>query len=264
MLAKRLIARLDIKSPCLVKTIRLEGVRQLGDPYEYATRYDSQGIDEIIFLDIVASLYGRNHLADLVSRAVQGVFCPVTVGGGIRSVEDVRILLNAGADVVAVNTAATERPELITELANKYGSQCVTIQIDAKKNKTGWEAWKNGGREPTGFDVVVWAKQAVQLGAGGILLTSIDREGLCFGMDVDLIKAVTSNISVPVVASGGVGEPRHVSEAFGAGADGVAMAHVLHYNTLDLDDIRRSVSNAGFRVRCETESSVSQGQFGTT
>ena len=252
---------MDIKSPNLVKTVRLEGLRVVGDPCECATRYNEAGIDEIIFLDIVASLYGRNHLAGLVSKTAQNVFCPMTVGGGVRSIEDVNILLRAGADKVAINTAATERPELIMELANKFGSQCIVLQVDAKKNKIGWEAWKNGGREPTGFDAGVWIKRAVELGAGEVLLTSIDREGTLMGVDLDLLKSV--NVRVPVIISGGMGECRHAVEAFGCGADGIAMAGVLHYNTLGLDEIRKAVSEAGYPVRCETDLSALPALSGT-
>ena len=261
MLAKRLIARLDVKFPNLIKTVRLEGLKVVGDPGKYAARYNFFGIDEILFLDIVASLYGRNHLADLVERTTEEAFCPVTVGGGVRCVEDVKILLRAGADKIALNTAATENPALITELAEKFGSQCVVLQIDAKKTGQSWEAWKNGGREPTGLDAVSWAKRGVELGAGEILLTSIDREGTQKGFDLELIRAVRA--SVPVVASGGMGVAEHAIQAIEAGADGVAAAHVLHHGILSIDKIKKGMSSAGYHVRCETESSASPAPHGT-
>ena len=246
----RLIARLDIRNAHLIKTIRLEGVRRVGDPNEYARRYDAEGIDELLYLDVVASLYGRNALADLVSRASESVFVPTTVGGGIRSVDDVRTLLLAGADKIAVNTAAIKRPELITEIAEKFGSQAVTVQIDAKRKGDGWEAYCDGGRQPTGYDAVDWARHVADLGAGEILLTSIDQEGTLRGFDIALVEQVCGGVvSVPVIAAGGFGRPEHAVEAAQAGAVGVAVAGALHYGRVRLNDIKGALANAGVPVR---------------
>ncbi len=254
MLAFRLIARLDIRNEHLIKTIRCEGVRKVGDPYEYATRYDEAGIDEIVYLDVVASLYGRNSLGDLVRRTSgwgdEGLFTPITVGGGIRSVDQGHELLaRQGADKIALNTAAVQRPALLTELAHKFGSQAVTLQLDAKRVNGGWEAYIEGARQRTGKDAVAWAREAVIRGAGEILVTAIDREGTAGGCDLHLIEAVASVVSVPVVASGGVGTTEHIVEVAKTGASGVAMAGVLHYDRLKLNDIRQALREAGIAVR---------------
>ena len=249
MLKKRLIARLDVKAPNLVKTVNLEGLRVVGDPYAHATRYDREGIDEIVYLDIVASLYGRNGLLGLVERTTDAVFCPVTVGGGVRSVEDARRLLRAGADKIAVNTEATKRPGLLSELARALGCQAVVLQLDAKRNGKGWEAWRDGGREPTGRDAVEWAQEAVGLGAGEILATSVDREGTGGGFDCDLVQAIGRVVRVPVVASGGLGDPEHAVDAFKAGADAVAIGRSLHYGEVSLAQVRAALAKAGVAVR---------------
>ena len=249
MLAFRLIARLDIKPPNLIKTVRLEGVRVVGDPHEYATRYDEEGIDELFYLDAVASLYGRNQLCDLVERTTEDAFVPVTVGGGVASREGAAELFRAGADKVAVNTAAVNRPELITEIADRFGSQAIAIQIDAKLQGSHWQAFTDGGREPTGKDAVAWAKEAVERGAGEVLLTSIDREGTGEGFDLDLIGSIASAVDVPVVAAGGFGNPEHAVEAAQAGASGIAMAGSLHYGRVALADIRGILADAGVPVR---------------
>ena len=246
---RRLIARLDIKPPDLIKTVNLEGVRIVGDPLAFATRYNDEGADELIYLDAVASLYRRNGILDLVERATEHVFCPVTVGGGLQSLEDARRAFNAGADKIALNSAVVRRPELITELAHKYGNQAVVLQIDAKRKLDGsYEAYTDGGREPSGKDAVAWAQEAAARGAGEILVTSIDREGTRRGCDTELVQGL-SDIRVPVVISGGIGRPEHVIAAFRAGADAVAMAHVLHYRTCSLADIRMAATEAGFHVR---------------
>ena len=249
MLCFRLIARLDIKGSHLVKSINLEGVRVVGDPQEYAQKYDAMGIDEIVYIDTVASLYRRNSLADLVARTTDHVFCPVTVAGGIRSVEDAKALLRAGADKIAINTAAVERPELISEIANKFGAQCCVLQIDAKLAFGRYEARCDCGREATGKEAVDWAVQGQLLGAGEILLTSIDQEGTRRGPDTALVSAVAQAVTIPVVASGGVGSPADAVRAAACGASGVALAHVLHYGTASLSDIRKALSDAGVRVR---------------
>ncbi len=246
----RLIARLDIKGPNLIKGIHLEGLRVVGDPQQYAQDYYQAGVDELIYMDIVASLYGRNNLADIVKRTAENVFVPLTVGGGVRSGDDVRTLLRAGADKVAINTAATRRPELITEVAHKFGSQCMVLSIEAKRSSPGkWEAYIDNGREHTGLDVVEWARRGVELGAGEILLTSVDQEGTRKGFDCHLVEAVSSAVSIPVIASGGMGSSDHLVDAVRAGADAVAMADALHFKRLALNDIRQSAFAAGIHVR---------------
>jgi imidazole glycerol-phosphate synthase subunit HisF len=247
----RLIARLDIKGPNLIKGIHLEGLRVVGDPQAYARRYYEQGADELIYMDIVASLYGRNNLTDIVRRTARDVFVPITVGGGVRSVSDVGELLRAGADKVAVNTAATKRPELITEISRRYGSQAMVLSIEAKSQGPGrWEAYVDNGRERTGREVVNWAIEGVALGAGEILLTSIDREGTRKGFDCDLVRCVAEAVPIPVIASGGMGSTEHLVSVIQQGkADAVAMADVLHYDRITMDEIRRGAMTAGIRVR---------------
>lgn len=250
----RLIARLDVKGPNLIKGIHLEGLRVIGDPQEFARRYYEQGADELIYIDIVASLYGRNSLGDIVARTARDVFVPLTVGGGLRSVEDVRAMLRAGADKVAINTAALRRPELITEIARRFGSQCMVLGIEAKRSGSGrWEAFTDNGRESTGVDVIEWCRRGYELGAGEILLTSVDQEGTRKGYDVALIEAVTTAVPIPVIASGGMGAVDHMVAAVAHGADAVAMADVLHYDRLSLSDIRAAAVSAGHRVRQDVE-----------
>jgi cyclase len=246
----RLIARLDIKAPNLIKGIHLEGLRVIGDPNEYARRYYEAGADELIFMDIVASLYDRNSLADIVERTTKDVFIPITVGGGVRSVEDARRLLRAGADKVAINTAAVKRPELINEMARTFGSQCMVLSIEAKRRSGGtWEAYTDNGREHTGLDVVEWARRGAELGAGEILLTSVDQEGTRKGFDVDLVRSVTNAVGIPVIASGGMGSVEHLRTVVEGGADAVAMADVLHYNRLSLPDVRSAAKTFDLPVR---------------
>lgn len=247
----RLIARLDIKGPNLIKGIHLEGLRVIGDPQEYARYYYEQGADELIYMDSVASLYGRNNLHDIVSRAAQDLFVPLTVGGGVRSVDDVREILRVGADKVAINTAATKRPELITEVARKFGSQCMVLSIEAKRQRDGgWTVYTDNGRERTDMDVLEWACRGVELGAGEILLTSIDQEGTREGFDCELVRAVSDLVPVPVIASGGMGRVVHLLEVVENGhADAVAMADVLHYKRLSLPEIRAAALEAGVEVR---------------
>lgn len=247
----RLIARLDIKGPNLIKGIHLEGLRVIGSPNEHALRYYQQGADELIYMDCVASLYGRNSLSDIVLSAAKDVFIPMTVGGGIRSVEDATHLLRCGADKVAVNTAAVANPNLISEIARRFGSQCMVLSIEAQQKASDcWEVYIDNGRERTGLDVVEWVKQGVALGAGEILLTSIDREGTRKGFDVSLLKAVTQAVSVPVIASGGMGKPEDLTDAvLQGGADAVAMADILHYNRAKIGDIRQAAVASGVEVR---------------
>lgn len=247
----RLIARLDIKGPNLIKGIHLEGLRVVGDPQVFAERYYQQGIDELIYMDIVASLYGRNSLTDIVRRTAHNIFIPMTVGGGVRSADDVRTLLRVGADKVAINTAAIKNPALISEVSKRFGSQCTVVSIEAKRQTAGqWEAYTDNGRERTGKDVVAWAKQAQELGAGEILLTSVDQEGTRKGFDSLLIAAVTRAVSIPVIASGGMGSIEHMHEVVVSGADAVAMADVLHYRRIGLAELRASALAAGMQVRC--------------
>ena len=247
----RLIARLDIKGPNLIKGIHLEGLRVIGAPNEYALRYYQQGADELIYMDIVASLYGRNSLGEIVQQAAQDVFVPITVGGGIRSVDDATRLLRCGADKVAVNTAAVANLGLISDIARRFGSQCMVLSIEAKQIAPDrWEAYTDNGRERTGLDVIEWVKRGVALGAGEILLTSVDKEGTRKGFDLPLLHAVTSEVGVPVIASGGMGHPEHLVEAVQQGqADAVAMADILHYGRATVGDIRASARKAGVDVR---------------
>lgn len=247
----RLIARLDIKGPNLIKGVHLEGLRVIGSPAEFSHRYYHQGADELIYIDTVASLYGRNHLGAIVEESVKDIFIPLTVGGGIRSVEDASNLLRSGADKVAINTAAINQPKLISEISRKFGSQCMVLSIQAKQiadNK--WEAYTDNGREKTGLDVVEWAKKAVDLGAGEILLTSIDREGTRKGFDINLVRSVTSEVSVPIVASGGMGEKSHLTDVVKNGfADAVAMADILHYNRSTINELRSYALEQDIEVR---------------
>jgi cyclase len=229
----------------------LEGLRVLGSPNEFALKYYSQGADELIYIDAVASLYGRNQLSELVSEAVKNIFIPITVGGGIRSIEDARAILRAGADKLAVNTAAVADPELISKIAHQFGSQCMVLSIEAKQiGSEKWEVYTENGREKTGIDVVEWAKLGVEKGAGEILLTSVDREGTRKGFDIALLKAVTSSVDIPVIASGGMGKPGDAAAAaIEGGVDAIAMADILHYNRAELIEIRHAVKFSNLKVR---------------
>jgi cyclase len=247
----RLIPRLDIKGPNLIKGIHLEGLRVVGDPQEFAMRYYQAGADELVYMDIVASLYGRNNLSDIIRRAAENVYIPITVGGGIRTVDDARHLLRSGADKVAINTAAVARPELISEVAHRFGSQAMVLSIEAKQVTNGkWEAYTDNGRERTGLDVVEWAQRGVELGAGEILLTSVDREGTRKGFDLELVKAVSGAVPIPVIASGGMGSAEDMVAVAKVGrADGVAMADVLHYGRTTLGQLRQAALDANLAVR---------------
>ena len=248
----RIIARLDIKGPNLIKGMQLEGLRVIGDPNTYAHKYYQAGIDEIIYMDAVASLYGRNSLDEVVQHTAQDIFVPITVGGGIRSVEDARRLLRVGADKIAINTAATKRPELITEIANTFGSQCMVLSIEAKHiDAKHWQAFTDNGREKTGMDVIEWAQRGESLGAGEILLTSVDHEGMRGGFDCELVHAVSSAVSIPVIASGGFAKAEHLVDVVDNGlADAVAIADALHYDRMDVADIRAAALEHGVNVRC--------------
>ena len=247
----RLIARLDIKGPNLIKGIHLEGLRVIGSPGEYALRYYQQGVDELIYMDCVASLYGRNHLGEIVRAAAKDIFVPMTVGGGIRSVDDATQILRAGADKVAINTAAVANPQLITDIARRFGSQCMVLSIEAKQvGPERWEVYTDNGRERTGLDVIDWVKRGMAMGAGEVLLTSVDREGTRKGFDIALVSAVTAEVSVPVIASGGMGKPEDVLQVVHeGGADAVAMADILHYMRAEIGDVRALAKAAGLGVR---------------
>ena len=249
-LASRVIARLDIKGPNLVKGIHLEGLRVIGDPAEHAVRYYDEGADELLYFDIVASLYERNNLVDVVARTASQIFVPLTVGGGIRKVEDVTQLLRAGADKVAINTAAIRRPALLTEVSQMFGSQCIVVSIEAKRRpQGGWEAYTDNGREKTGVDAVEWAHRAVELGAGELLLTSVDMEGTRRGFDLELIAAIGPHVGVPVIACGGAGSIDHVASTLRSGADAVAVASLLHYKTETVGSIKAGLRDRGLEVR---------------
>lgn len=236
----RLIARLDIKGPNLIKGIHLEGLRVIGDPQAYAQRYYEHGIDEIIYMDSVASLYGRNNLTEILEHTARHVFVPITVGGGVRSIEDARKLLRSGADKVAINTAAIARPELLSEIAEEFGSQAVVLSVEAKQQSSGgWEAYTDNGREHSGRDVIEWVQEAEKRGAGELLLTSIDREGTRKGFDIELLSAISGLVSIPVIASGGMGSVEDLVAAVQNGqADAVAMADILHYDRMTVAKIR--------------------------
>lgn len=249
----RLIGRLDVKGPNLIKGVHLEGLRVLGDPQRYARRYYEEGADELLYIDVVASLYGRSKLTEIVRQTAENVFVPLTVGGGVRSSEDVYELLRAGADKVAINTAAVLRPALISEVAKRFGSQCVVLSIEAKRTERGrWEIYTDCGREKTGLDAVRWACKGVELGAGEILLTSIDQEGTGKGYDVELVQSISSVVSVPVIASGGYGTANHLHDVvFQGGADAVAVAGALHYDRVTFDILRAQATSFGIKVRHE-------------
>lgn len=247
----RLITRMDIKGPNLIKGVHLEGLRIIGDPQAYAKHYYESGADEIIYMDIVASLYGRNNLHDIVNYTAQNVFIPFTVGGGIRSVDDVNTMLLSGADKVAINTAAVQTPSLISQIAERFGSQCIVLSIEAKKKTDGkWEAYTDNGRERTGLNVLEWAHQGEELGAGEILLTSIDQEGTGKGFDIELCKSITSQLSIPVIISGGMGNSEHLKAAVTEGhVDAIAMADILHYDRMTLAEIREQAQKDNIMVR---------------
>jgi cyclase len=242
----RIIARLDVKGPNLIKGIHLEGLRIIGDPYIHALKYYKEGVDELLYMDTVASLYGRNNLTEIIEHTARDIFVPLTVGGGIRTVEDAKKILRCGADKVAVNTAAVMRPELLSELAENFGSQCVVLSIEAKFTENGkWQVYTENGRQSSGIDVIDWAIKASNLGAGEILLTSIDQEGTRRGFDVELVKAVTREVSVPIIASGGMGTIQHLVEVVEVGgADAVAIADMIHYKRKSLNQIREEVNSA--------------------
>lgn len=247
----RVIPCLDVTNGRVVKGINFVGLRDAGDPVELAARYDAEGADELVFLDITASSDGRETMVDVVRRVAEQVFIPFTVGGGIRTVEDARRMLRAGADKVSVNTAAFERPELIAEIAAEFGAQCVVCAIDARATIGGaWEVFLHGGRTPTGHDTVGWAEHAVALGAGEILLTSMDRDGTREGFEINLTSAVVRAVNVAVIASGGVGNLQHLVDGIVLGhADAVLAASIFHFGEFTIADAKRALAAAGVIVR---------------
>ena len=250
MLAKRIIPCLDVKEGRVVKGVNFVNLIDAGDPVENAKVYDEQGADELVFLDITASYEKRKIMIDVVKRTAEQVFMPLTVGGGIRTVDDIRELLNAGADKVSINTAAVKNPELITEGAKLFGSQCIVVAIDAKRVGNRWEVFIHGGRTPTGLDAVEWAKEAVERGAGEILLTSMDRDGTKEGYDVELTRAVAEAVPVPVIASGGAGKKEHFYEGLVEGkADAVLAASVFHFREISIPELKEYLKRRGVPIR---------------
>ncbi|MGD9998981.1 MAG: imidazole glycerol phosphate synthase subunit HisF [Ilumatobacteraceae bacterium] len=250
MMVSRVIPCLDVTGGRVVKGVNFVDLRDAGDPVELAARYDREGADELVFLDITASSDGRETMIDMVSRTAEQVFIPFTVGGGIRSVDDARAMLRAGADKVSVNTAAVQRPELIAEIATEFGAQCVVCAIDAKRAGEGFEVYLHGGRTPTGIDAVEWAARAVGLGAGEILLTSMDRDGTKEGFDLELTRTIADRVGVPVVASGGVGTLQHLVEGVTeGGATGVLAASIFHFGEHTIAEAKAAMTAAGITVR---------------
>jgi cyclase len=251
-LAKRVIPCLDVDGGRVVKGVRFVNLRDAGDPAELAAVYDREGADELVFLDITASAERRPTLEEAVWRTAGEVFIPLTVGGGIRSVDDARRMLRAGADKVAVNTAAVQDPDLVGRLAERFGRQCVVVAIDARRREQGWEVYTHGGRTPTGLDAVTWAERAAELGAGEILLTSMDRDGTTEGFDVELTRAVSRAVSVPVIASGGAGRVEHFVQVLTEGeADAALAASVFHFGVLRIRDVKAALRARGVPVREE-------------
>ena len=252
MYTKRIIPCLDVHAGRVVKGVNFVNLRDAGDPVEIAAAYDKAGADELVFLDITASSDHRDTVEDMVRRVAERVFIPFTVGGGIRTVEDFRRILRAGADKISVNSSAIDRPELISEAADKFGSQCVVLAIDAKRRPdgSGWNIYKHGGRIDTGIDAVEWAHKGNCLGAGEILLTSMDCDGTKAGYDIELTKAVSECVSIPVIASGGAGSKQHFLDAFRDGkADAALAASLFHYKELEISDLKDYLANEGISIR---------------
>ncbi|MBI2050307.1 MAG: imidazole glycerol phosphate synthase subunit HisF [Parcubacteria group bacterium] len=247
----RVIPRLDVKGPNVIKGVHLEALRVVGDPEDMAKRYYEGGADELIYMDIVASLYGRNNLLDIVEKASERIFIPLTAGGGIRSIEDIKRILRAGADKVAINTYAVKNPAFITKAAHAFGAQCIVGSIEAKRVGEGrWEAYTDNGRVETGLDAVTWAQKLVDLGAGELLVTSIDQEGTAKGYDVELVARIAPHVPVPVIACGGAGKPKDMVEVITAGcADAVSAAHIFHYNKHSIQSVKEALRNNSIPVR---------------
>jgi cyclase len=255
MLMKRIIPCLDVKDGRVVKGVSFVNLRDAGDPVEVATVYDCEGADELCFLDITASHENRKTIIDVVERTAACVFMPVTVGGGVRTLDDIRSLLNAGADKVSLNTAAVQRPEFVKEAAERFGTQCIVVAIDAKRGvaRNRWEVFTHGGRKPTGLDAVEWAKRMESYGAGEILLTSMDQDGQQSGYDLGLTAMVSERVSIPVIASGGVGTLEHLYDGFVKGkADAVLAASIFHFRTYTIPQVKAYLRERGVPVRLES------------
>ena len=252
MFTKRIIPCLDVHNGRVVKGVNFVDLKDAGDPVEIAAAYDSAGADELVFLDITASSDARNTVADLVRRVAEQVFIPITVGGGIRTIDDFKMILREGADKISVNSAAIDDPTLVNRAAEKFGSQCVVVAIDAKRRSdgSGWNIYKHGGRIDTGIDAVAWAKKVWELGAGEILLTSMDCDGTKSGYDIELTKAISSQVSIPVIASGGAGEMAHFYDALTeGGAEAVLAASLFHYKEMEIKDLKKYLRGRGISVR---------------
>lgn len=250
MLAKRIIPCLDIDKGRVVKGVNFVNLVDAGDPVEIATKYSNEGADEITFLDITASNEERNIIIDLVERAAEKVFVPLTVGGGVRKFEDIKDLLRAGADKVSINTSAILNPKLVTESAMKFGSQCIVVAVDIKKKDSGWEVFTHGGRKPTGLDCMEWVKKMQDYGAGEILLTSMDRDGTKKGYDLEILSILSETINIPIIASGGAGTLEHIAEAFTIGkADAALCASIFHFGEYKINDAKNYLSDKGILVR---------------
>jgi cyclase len=250
MLAKRIIPCLDVDKGRVVKGVKFQNLRDAGDPVEVAKGYEEQSADELVFLDITASAEERKIMIEVVQRVAETVFIPFTVGGGVSSLEDIRRLLSAGADKVSINTAAVKNPQLIYESAKRFGSQCIVVAIDAKRSERGWEVYIHGGRTPTGLDAVEWAKRVESLGAGEILLTSMDADGTKKGYDIELNRAVASAVSIPVIASGGAGTMEHFYEVFTqTNVDAALAASLFHFKEVSIPDLKAYLKNKGVHVR---------------
>ncbi|HEY3258591.1 MAG TPA: imidazole glycerol phosphate synthase subunit HisF [Gemmatimonadaceae bacterium] len=250
MLSRRVVVCLDVLGGRVVKGVAFQSLRDAGDPIELAAAYERAGADEIVFLDIGASPEERHTMLDVARGTAEQLFIPLTIGGGIRSVDDVAATLRAGADKVSINSAAVSRPALLTEAAERFGSQCVVLSIDAKREGSGWRVYTNGGRAQTNLDAVEWAAEAVRRGAGEILLTSIDRDGTQSGYDLELTRQVVNSVPVPVIASGGAGNPADVAQVIAdAGADAALVAGILHDGLTTVDALKRAIAAAGFPVR---------------
>ncbi|WP_102325638.1 imidazole glycerol phosphate synthase subunit HisF [Komagataeibacter saccharivorans] len=253
MLKLRVIPCLDVKNGRVVKGVNFVSLRDAGDPVEQAAVYDAAGADELTFLDITASNENRDTILDVVSRTAERIFLPLTVGGGVRTTDDMRRLLLAGADKCAMNSAAVSRPELVSEAAQKFGSQCVVVAIDARSDGHGsWEVYTHGGRTPTGRNVIDWSREVAERGAGEILLTSMDRDGTGKGFDLDLLRAANAAVRIPIVASGGVGELDHFVEGARAGATGLLAASVFHFGQFTIPQVKQALASAGLPVRQTT------------
>jgi imidazole glycerol-phosphate synthase subunit HisF len=246
---KRVIPCMDVDAGRVVKGTRFLDIRDAGDPVELAAHYDAEGADELIFLDITATSDKRSTVVELARRAADDVFVPFTIGGGVREVADAHAVLDAGADKVSVNSAAVARPALLDELAQVFGAQCVVLAVDAKRGEDGWEVYVAGGRTPTGRDAERWIREGVERGAGEILLTSMDRDGTGDGYDTELLSTISGAVDVPVIASGGVGEPQHLVDGFEAGADAALCASIFHYGRYKIGEVKDHLAAAGIAVR---------------